>query len=369
MIGTHEGLVGELIPVNDPRWGLLVRDGDVFHWPAWASAHRGAGTPVLAAAGGVVAPVVLDGIVASSPPGFAGAYFTSDPFGPTRSLARVVGLLADEGVAALYLRLHPLLGRDLPVSRVPGDVVVLSMPPPVVLDLASWDFGSMRSGHRRQVAKAQEAGFTVKVFTGDRLAVAYFNGLHDETMARVGGDSRHAPTMSEMAAVALPTAGLWSARTVLCYAPDGLLAAGAVILGFGARATYWWGATSDRFVGGRDPLARFAPLKLVLATAAQVCRADGYATLNLTGGMAHDDELERFKLGFGGRRVTPNLALKVILDRPRYDKACRAANVPSDPTGFFPPWRAPNRPLTSRTTGPDDPPTTQPHPEPECSPT
>lgn len=66
----------------------------------------------------------------------------------------------------------------------------------------------------------------------------------------------------------------------------------------------------------------------------------GVHTLNLGGGIRPGDGLSEFKQRLGAK-LSPTLALRQVLDSPRYLAACAAAGVSADEDGFFPPWRAP----------------------------
>lgn len=69
-------------------------------------------------------------------------------------------------------------------------------------------------------------------------------------------------------------------------------------------------------------------------------RERGVPVVNLGGGIKPDDGLARFKARLGGV-ARPLRALKQIYDKPRFDTLCRAANVSSESTGYFPPYRDP----------------------------
>jgi hypothetical protein len=335
-----------LLDTAAAEWTALLRDTphDFYHLPAYAAlsaAHEGGeAMAVLVESGArrLLLPFVLREIPgsrhdAASPYGYAGPIVRARDDAPflSQALGAAVSALRDAGVVSLFVRFHPLLDTVTPdgVGEVVlhGDTVSIDLTLPTTV---LWS--QMRHNHQRDIRKAVKNGFTARMdpefghydafkrlyrATMDRRSAtayyyfddAYFDGLRDA----LGG------------------------RLHLCIVEGaGEVAAAGLFVETGGIVQYHLGGSDER-------LARNEPSKLMVSFATGWAKTRGNRRLHLGGGVGGaNDSLLYFKSGFSPDRH-PFRTLRVVIDRPEYDRLVRLKDPglePRDLTGFFPAYRS-----------------------------
>ena len=122
---------------------------------------------------------------------------------------------------------------------------------------------------------------------------------------------------------------------VTVHAPDGDLAAGAIMFECSGTAQYHLSGTSPKY-------HRLAPTKLVLYDYATWAAARGNTRLHLGGGLGADagDPLFHFKAGFSSLRATFR-SFRIVVDPVAYERLIKHFGAPAG-TSFFPAYRAPH---------------------------
>lgn len=330
-----------LLDVDDARWQALTRlvKHDVYHLPSYAKAcatHEA--YPVKLAVcesrqGFAALPVIvrdLPGPVSGSdvtaPYGYPAPLCSTDaPDVRDSLLGGVLEGLGQHGCVSAFLRFHPLLGVEPSVFERYGDVVVHGEHVYVDLDSVGEDIAaSFRSGHRQNVRALREAGFSVNV-DADSAWLA-FPEMYRENMRRIEADDYY--LFPDAYFVALREMGD-SAHIVSVTAPDGGLAAAALVFMCADVAQYHLSATNPEFL-------RSAPVKLAVLGMLEYARDRGISKVNLGSGLGgRADSLFHFKAGFSKCRA-PFATARVVLDRARYDELSAGVHAPA---GFFPAYR------------------------------
>lgn len=342
-----------LILPDDDAWGAVLDrlPHDFYHLPAYVElcARVEAGSPrALLVEGGesvLLQPLLLralpDGLPATgarfdatSPYGYPGPIFSGDDDFVRRAVDVSSSHLAAEGVAAMFVRLHPLLNAGFESTGCAG--VLEGHGETVVVDLHQSDeehWRQTRSGHRNEINKAQRTGQVARMDPTWEHG-AEFARIYRQTMRRVGASSYY---MFDDAYFE----GLRSAlgdRLHLCVVEiDGELAAGGLFSEVSGIVQYHLSGTDARFVRER-------PNKLMLHFVRAWAKQRGNRWLHLGGGVGGvEDSLFRFKSGFSdGRRPFHTWRLVPLTDVYRALVTSRHGEAGRlDGRGFFPDYRRP----------------------------
>jgi Acetyltransferase (GNAT) domain len=182
-----------------------------------------------------------------------------------------------------------------------------------------------------QIRAGVRAGWAVEVVPGPSSsgrARDAFARAYAETMTRAGAARRYFFDRDYLdAALSFERSWLLLARR------DGEPGAGAIVAASDGHLHYFLGATSEA--------ARSAsPFKNVVA--AMLDLADEQALpLNLGGGVAAGDGLERFKRGFANAQA-PFCVHRVVPDPGAYERLAGSRPETADEGRFFPAYRAPS---------------------------
>jgi hypothetical protein len=184
----------------------------------------------------------------------------------------------------------------------------------------------VRSRLAEQIRQNERAGWTVELSAGPEASDhqrAAFGALYTETMTRADA----APRYFYDAAYFGHVMGFSSSWLLLAHSADGNIQAGAIAALSDGLLHYYLGGTAD------DALED-SPFKNVVA--AMIDLADDLdVPLNLGGGVAAGDGLERFKRGFANAEL-PFLTHEVVCDPTAYEEL----SVGREAGDFFPPYRA-----------------------------
>jgi hypothetical protein len=195
-------------------------------------------------------------------------------------------------------------------------------------DLQICDFRRASGIRRRleeQIRATERAGYKIaRLEEPDPDQRAAFQRLYTETMERTGATERYFFEDAYFTAVlAEPSAELF-----MCTDPEGAPAAGAIGVRSDGILHYYLGGTSDRHLEA-------SPMKNLFAAMIDVAAVERIP-LNLGGGLAPGDGLERFKRGFANATM-PFRTAELVLDEEAYARL--SASAPG-PAGFFPAYRA-----------------------------
>jgi Acetyltransferase (GNAT) domain len=184
----------------------------------------------------------------------------------------------------------------------------------------------LRGRFAEQIRRNARLGYTVEVVPGPDASVerrSSFHALYAETMDRAEAAARYFFDLDYFKAV-LAFERSW---LVLCHAPEGDPAAGAIAALSDGLLHYYLGGTADAHLR-RSPFKNVADSMTRLAEDLQV-------PLNLGGGVRPGDGLEDFKRGFANAELPFNTH-EIVCDREAYARlsAGRAE------TDYFPAYRA-----------------------------
>jgi CelD/BcsL family acetyltransferase involved in cellulose biosynthesis len=334
----------ELLPPGAPAWDafLSAAEHDFYHLPAYVamSAKADGGEPgALHVSEGPrrwLLPVVLRGIAegardATSPYGYPGPLVVAGDVAFARdALAAATELLAREGVVALFVRGHPVLGPGPPA----GIGTLVEHGPTLSIDLTLSGEELWRrttSGHRSEINKAARAGH--RAFMDDGFEhLGAFAALYRATMQRVQATGYY--FFSDEYFADLRSA--LGERLRLCVVEiGGEIAAGGLFVETGGLVQYHLSGTDARFLRER-------PTKLMLHFVRERARERGFKRLHLGGGVGSaEDTLFKFKAGFATDRHV-FWTLRVVTDEEAYGALVRARHPTADPSdccGFFPLYR------------------------------
>ncbi len=333
-----------MLSSDAPEWGAFLHDTehDFYHLPAYArlsaTTEGGEACAVLVEDGEsrLLLPLVLRPVRegardATSPYGYPGPLVAEgDDSFAREAMNLAVRRLAGEGVVALFVRGHPLIGPALPADL--GTLV--DHGPTVSVDLTRspeelWRGTS--SMHRGQIQKAMRSGHRAFFDDGFERFDA-FAELYRETMARVGASEYYSFTddhFRDLRAALGP-------RIRLCLVEiEGELAAGGLFVETGPFVQYHLSATSERH-------RREGPTKLMLHFVREWAQERGVRRLHLGGGVGGaEDSLFAFKAGFATDHHCFR-TLRVVTDHDAYATLVAAHDPEADPAdcgGFFPLYR------------------------------
>lgn len=316
---------------------------DTYHLPGWAGAcaPEEAGEPValIVDDGTDVALLPLvrralphglwDGV---TPYGYGGP-ISSDPGGAFvgRALVAARRALRDEGCVSLFLRLHPILQDWWQVSdeRVVSGVTVaidLTLPEDVL-------WGSIRSGHRQDIARARRFG-VVSRWADDDHSHSAFAAMYRQTMTRLGAADQYFFGDEYFEALRYTTDGQVRLRLAEL---DGEVVGGALftLSPSSQLVGYHLSATADQ-------ARRLQPTKVILDDVRRWGQQQGFTALHLGGGVGgRQDSLFQFKLGFS-RTTYDYITVRSVVRPHDYERLVSERGDAGD-SSYFPRYRAPRR--------------------------
>ncbi len=336
----------ELLEAHSPAWPQALRElrHDVYHLPGYASLHasltggRACAFSYVEGSRRFLLPLVLQDLGggswdAASPYGYPGPLSNvQDPEFWAAALDALVSLLERRGVAALFVRLHPMISSECSALKQIGTLVHHG--DTVSMDLraepAEIERG-IRANHRRQIERTRRAGAVTVVDQWDLLDP--FIDAYYETMTRVGASREYFFPPSYFWRLVNDLAG--SVHLIGAVREDTLLA-GGLFLSCDGLVQYHLGATWTRALQEQ-------PMKLVFDATWRWARERGDTDLHLGGGVGGlRDSLYHFKAGFSPIRHAFE-TLRVIVDPVAYERLCAGAGqaIASDPSEYFPSFRRP----------------------------
>ncbi len=188
----------------------------------------------------------------------------------------------------------------------------------------------MRPRLAEQIRAAERQGYAVQTAGGPESGAgerAGFHAAYTQTMRVTGAAERYffEPAYFDKA---LSFAGSW---LVTARSAEGEIAAGAIVVRSDGHLHYFLGGTAD---AARED----SPFKNVVAAMLDLADAEGMP-LNLGGGLAPGDGLERFKRGFANSEAAFTTQ-EIVCDSESYARLAPDGG----PGGFFPPTAPDGRP-------------------------
>lgn len=277
---------------------------------------------------------------AASPYGYPGPLLAA-PVGAKagvflrRAVAALGHTLREQRVVSLFVRLHPLLTVPLePLAEAGclvhhGDTVSIDL----TLPLAEL-WRQTRTRYRTQINQARRSGLTVH-HDPQWTAFDAFLDLYYQTMSRVAAHPSY--FFDKAYFTALRTALSEALHLFVVHHQENIVAAGLF--------SETDGLVEYLFSGSRTASAPLHPTKLMLDHVRAWARERGNEAFHLGGGVGgKKDSLFHFKAGFSPRRH-PFHTWRVVVNPEHYDALCArrlaAGDAVSNPTDFFPLYRAP----------------------------
>jgi ribosomal protein S18 acetylase RimI-like enzyme len=318
----------ELLEVDDPRWTdfLATTRHDFYHLPAYvalsARHESGEAVAILVSDGGrellqpiVIRPIPAGGHDSTTPYGYPGPLVRGgdqDERFLGAALTTGVEALRARGIVSLFIRLHPILNRVLPVGvgqlRRGGDTVGIDLTLP---DDAQWQ--QVRGNHRIHINRARRNGRVVR-FDDEWAHAGDFQRLYRGTMARVSATGYYFFTEDYFADL---RAALGDRARLCVVEADGTVAAAGLFV-------ETCGIVQYHLSGSAPALAREGLTKLMIDYVRRWATARRDDELHLGGGLAGtDDPLFHFKAGFSDRRHSFH-TLRVVVDEAAYARLVSA---------------------------------------------
>jgi hypothetical protein len=244
---------------------------------------------------------------AISPYGYPGGACAGDPIDPS---------LVDwsrTGLVSAFIR------------EAAGSPVFASAEERSLLQIADFRRASgIRGRLTEQIRATERAGYRIAHLPDpDPAQRAGFERAYNQTMERTGAADRYFFTSTYFEAIlAEPSADL-----VLCTDPSGEPAAGAIAVRSDGVLHYYLGGTLDLHLDA-------SPMKGLFATMIDLAATERIP-LNLGGGLAPGDGLERFKQGFANATM-PFQTAELVLDAEAYERLGPGGGA----AGFFPAYRS-----------------------------
>lgn len=252
---------------------------------------------------------------AISPYGYSGVYF--DAQHSTRSADELWELTRDElrsfGLIAVFVRSSPLV----PQAPPPRDAVPITRDHPIYvvdIDETVRMLGRMPHGSRTAVQRARNLGTTVQVERAPRSVcdpASPFRRIYRQAMQRVGASDYCFFSTDYYENL---VAGLGDdLLLVTATRHDGEPLAVALFMQAGTTMHYHLcGATAEGVYNNA--------IHLLIWSVMEMAADMGVQTLVLGGGERSGDGLDRFKAGFGGRKLLYS-TYGLVLDHDVYDEA------------------------------------------------
>ncbi|MFN2611864.1 MAG: GNAT family N-acetyltransferase [Solirubrobacterales bacterium] len=316
----------------------LVDDGgeaassptDFFRSPEFLAAES-ATHSLLIDAGGVGVAAALPLLVreipgaedehdAISPYGYPGGALAGDPLDPA------LVDWSETGLVSVFVR--EAAGR--PVFSTAGERGALQIADPGLKS-------GVRPRLREQIRATERSGYALESIEGAGSSPgqrAAFEHIYTETMRRTGASGRYFFDSAYFEAALAST----TTTLLLCHAPDGEPAAGAIAAESDGVLHYFLGGTADAHLEA-------SPMKSLFAAMIGLAK-ELKMPLSLGGGLSPGDGLERFKRGFANTTL-PFQTTELVLDAPAYQRLSSAPTTPSSGApdvssapSFFPAYRA-----------------------------
>jgi hypothetical protein len=336
----------ELLATSDPKWSKLlgrVRH-DFYHTPeyvALCAREDGEACALYAAAGDnqLLLPLVRREVPLrgrtdlSSPYGYPGPLLLArDASFLEDALSAALQFLRDEGVVALFVRLHPLL--EVPLAPLEKFGAVVEHGATVCIDLrhgpaATW--ADMRKSHRYEIRRSEREGLVARRDVEWR-SLNEFVALYTATMQRRSAQAHY--FFPERYFTDLRDA-LGERLTLWVATQSERILAASLFTEVSGIVQYHLSASDESIVAGE-------PTKLIIDAVRKWAHERGDTDLHLGGGVgAADDSLLFFKSGFSSRRCSFR-SWRVVVDPATYAELAREF-APSDDVsarqGFFPAYR------------------------------
>lgn len=229
-----------------------------------------------------------------------------------------------QGVVSLFGRMHPLLPRqnnELLVGRL--ELIGKTIGIDLRQGLAAYEQG-LNSGHRYEIRRLREAGCVVTTDRGLRF-LEEFHALYTATMKRLNAGPTY--FYSQRYLEALMTASHFETR-IFKATYQGKVCAMAMFVKCGRIVQYHLSCSEAGHT-------KYPATKLLIDEACRWSFSADCDWLHLGGGVgATQDELFKFKAGFGGVQVPFNL-WKCIFRDDDYADLSNAAGHNSDAPGIY----------------------------------
>jgi hypothetical protein len=342
----------ELLTTRAPEWTRLLADTrhDFYHVPAYAELDAAQGREPCALyveeqGARLLVPLVRQRVPEmpdhsdlTSPYGYPGPLLHSphDAGFAKRALLRAVQFLREQGVVALFGRLHPLLEAPLEALAAVGKVVEHGSTVSIDLRLDPdrvWE--EMRKSHRYAVRRAEREGFVASVDRSWRRFEDFVR-LYTTTMQRRGASAYYFFSESYFARL---RQALGERLSLWVVERDGLLACASLFTEYNGIVQYHLSASDEAF-------AKSEPSKVLINAVRLWAHGRGATDLHLGGGVGGArDSLFFFKAGFSPRQY-PFRSWRVVVDEALYTELTRSRSPEADVSnhvGFFPAYRQPER--------------------------
>lgn len=278
-----------------------------------ATGPRGYPGPLLAAAPGVADEALL-----------------------ARAVPRFAAALAEDGIVAAFVRLHPFLSPPSAALARWGTVVEHGESTSIDLRLTPEElWGQTNHGHRQGINKARRRGFVARIDE----SWDHFDGFvtaFQATMRRLEAASFWHLGRDYFADL---RAALGERMHLCVVERDGDLASASLLTEVDGVVEYHLSGTVDAYL-------RDSPSKLLVDFARSWARSRGNRVLHLGGSLRPGDPLSQFKAGFSPNQHVV-ASWRLIADADRYEALTRAwaarSGRPADgPEGSFPAYRNPS---------------------------
>lgn len=319
----------EVLTADDPRWLELWSawpEREVHAHPEYVRLYEAEGTPLCAAADGVLYPFLLraDPVDIVTPYGYGGAFRTGDA-DAGGFWAAFDRWAAGQGVVSELVRFSLFPERLLPYpgTREPRLVnVVRDLEPPAE---ALWR--DYEHKVRKNVKKARRSGLRVEVDeAGARLDDLV--RLYEHTLDRRGAARRYRFPRAFFERIRDRLAG----QLVYAHALDGERVVSSELALLSATTAY-------SFLGGTDDEAfELRPNDLLKVELMLWAKDAGKRRFVLGGGQRDGDGIFRYKRSFAPHGLVPFEVGTRVLRPDVYEELTRRAGGPRDP-GFFPAYR------------------------------
>lgn len=338
---------------SDPKWAKVLdsMEHDVYHLPAyvendvtWPGQEPGA-YMFENGDGALLMPLVYREIPgtelkdAASPYGYPGPVFRATSRVDAQDfLLHAIGqmreFLVEQGVIALFARMHPVISLPLEAFREAGTLVVHGST--ISVDLSKSDeemWSDLRQNHRRGINKARRAGaeFHYDVDWSDFDALVE---LYESTMRRQNAAGHYYFPREYFAGL---SESLGEAFRLLSVTLNGEVISAGVFSECNGIVQYHLSGSNEGFL-------HLQPLKLLLHEAGKWAKARGNRLMHLGGGVGGEqDSLFAFKAGFS-KQTRLFHTWRLITDPNAYDELVRRRGMDPetlDQSGFFPAYRRP----------------------------
>lgn len=354
----------EILDQFHPLWRQVLQDlrHDFYHLPSYVGLEAGRihavaeailiqegdnrfFLPYLLRSCGDLFPdhlEVSDLLDVVSPYGYPGMLWNSDAPNDfiQRSIVQLIATWKARQICTAFLRLHPLLNRDL--DRVDPSPPCQLHSETIGIDLTQSDaeiWRQTRPEHRNKINKCRRAGLIARIDNSDRY-LDPFLAIYTETMDRVGASSSYYFSRFYLERFLDALAG----KYYFCVV-EGEQAGAHQILCAGLF-TECDGIVQYHLGGTRSPFLKRSPSTLMFDQMRHWAKQRGNTLFHLGGGVGgKPDSLHHFKAGFSQQRY-PFQVMRLVIDPDRYrdlvELRAKTLNVPATQLlerDFFPIYR------------------------------